>query len=131
MLQFDGQLCELSAEEFAFARFGAWFAKELSFDKLAAAVRDHLDSTAVRLEKVLARPRRGQQGEQRAGQRRRETSGGSGPGRCRGVLDRHLPPPGPPWRLCRPRDATPTRGRPRAMRVGRFRKVAPQMRVRG
>ena len=89
MLQFDGQLCQLFAEEFAVARF----AKELSFDKLAAAVQDRLASTAVRLEKVLARPRRGQQGEPRAGQRRRGRSGGSGPGRCRRGLDRQLPPP--------------------------------------
>ena len=55
------QLFVLSAEEFAVASF----AEELSFDKLPAAVREHLDSAAVLLEKVLARPRRGQQGELR------------------------------------------------------------------
>ena len=43
VLQFEGQLCELSAKKFAVARF----AKELSFDKLPTAVQEHLDSTAV------------------------------------------------------------------------------------
>ena len=50
VLEFDGQLCELSAEEFTVAGF----TEELSFDELPAAVQEHLDSTAVRLEKVLA-----------------------------------------------------------------------------
>ena len=49
-LRFDGQLCERSAEEFA----DAGFAEELSFDGLPAMVREHLDSTAVRFEKVPA-----------------------------------------------------------------------------
>ena len=48
--QFDGQLCELSCEQFA----DAGFVEELSFDELPATVREHLDATAVRLEKVRA-----------------------------------------------------------------------------
>ena len=50
VLQFDGQLCELSCEQFA----DAGFVEELSFDELPATVREHLDATAVRLEKVRA-----------------------------------------------------------------------------
>ena len=50
VLQFDGQLCEFSAEEFTFAGF----AEELSLEEIPAAVQEHLDSTAVRLQKVLA-----------------------------------------------------------------------------
>ena len=49
-LQFDGQLCELSAEEFSHAGF----AEELSFDDLPVTIREHLDTTAGRLEKVQA-----------------------------------------------------------------------------
>ena len=47
VLQFDGQLCELSAEEFT----NAWFAEELNFYELPATVREHLYSTTVLFKK--------------------------------------------------------------------------------
>ena len=52
MLQFDGQFCDLSAEEFA----DAGLAEELGFDELTPTVREHIDSTAGWLEKVRVLP---------------------------------------------------------------------------
>ena len=51
VLQSDGQLFVLSAEEFAVASF----AKELSLHNLPAAVREDLVSAALPLEKMLPR----------------------------------------------------------------------------